>query len=171
MKLRGSALKLFRLLFHIAGSVLPVSRGFMIKRLLLRLSGVQVGPNVAICGGAKIHGYGSIRIDEGVWLSANCHMYCGLGGVIEIGANCDVGPEVSLVTGSHEIGDQRRRAGRGLSGAIRVQAGCWVGARCTIVAGASLGRGCVVGAGALVREAFPENVMIAGVPAKIRKKI
>ena len=38
-----------------------------------------------------------------------------------IGHRCDIAPQVSFITGSHEIGDARRRAGRGNAAPIVVE--------------------------------------------------
>lgn len=46
----------------------------------------------------------------------------------------------------------------------------WLGYRCHIVSGANIGDGCIVGAGSLVNKKFPNNCIIAGVPARIIKR-
>lgn len=45
----------------------------------------------------------------------------------------------------------------------------WVGANATILAGVTLGRGCIVSAGALVTKSVPPYALVAGVPARIIK--
>lgn len=45
----------------------------------------------------------------------------------------------------------------------------WVGARATILGGA-IGDGCVIGAQSLVKAKFPNNTIIAGIPARVVKK-
>lgn len=52
---------------------------------------------------------------------------------------------------------------------IRIGSNCWLGAKATILDGTVIGNGCVVAAGAVVSGAFPENVIIGGIPAKIIK--
>lgn len=44
---------------------------------------------------------------------------------------------------------------------------CFIGAECIILKGTKIGRNCVVGAGSVVSGTFPDNVIIAGNPAKI----
>jgi acetyltransferase-like isoleucine patch superfamily enzyme len=46
---------------------------------------------------------------------------------------------------------------------------CFIGANSIILKGSELGDNCVVGAGAVVSGKFPDNVIIAGNPAKIIK--
>ena len=44
---------------------------------------------------------------------------------------------------------------------------CWIGSRVTIMPGVTLGRGCVVGAGAVVTRDVPPYAVVAGVPARV----
>jgi maltose O-acetyltransferase len=47
----------------------------------------------------------------------------------------------------------------------------WIGANATICQGVTLGNNVVVGAGAVVTKNFPDDVVLAGVPAKVIKEI
>ncbi len=49
--------------------------------------------------------------------------------------------------------------------------GCFIGNNAIILAGTILGKGCVVGANSVVRGIFPDYAVIAGVPAKLIKKV
>ena len=46
----------------------------------------------------------------------------------------------------------------------------WIGYGCKILSGAHIGTGSIVGAGSLVNKKFPNNVLIAGIPAKILRR-
>lgn len=46
----------------------------------------------------------------------------------------------------------------------------WVGTQCILLAGAEIGSGSIVGARSLVNKAFPNNIILAGTPAKILRK-
>lgn len=50
---------------------------------------------------------------------------------------------------------------------IIIKEDCWCGARVTLMGGASLGRGSIVAAGAVVNKPVPPYAVVAGVPAKI----
>ena len=52
---------------------------------------------------------------------------------------------------------------------INIGEGCFIGANSIILKGTTLGKNCVVGAGSVVSGTFPDNVVIAGNPAKIIK--
>lgn len=46
----------------------------------------------------------------------------------------------------------------------------WIGCNVTIFKGVTIGRGCVVAAGAVVTKSCPPYSVIGGVPAKVIKK-
>ncbi len=48
---------------------------------------------------------------------------------------------------------------------------CFIGANSIILKGTALGKNCVVGAGSVVHGEFPDNVVLAGNPARIIKRI
>ena len=105
------------------------------------------------------------------WIGLKNSFYCTLLSEIKIGANCDIGPDVSFVPGSHRIGDYNRRAGKGIGGDIIVEDGCWIGSRVTILGGVTIGQGSIVGAGSLVNKNIPANTIYAGVPAALIRKL
>ena len=47
---------------------------------------------------------------------------------------------------------------------------CWLGAGCTILPGVTLGKGCDIGAGAVVETSIPPATLAVGVPAKVISK-
>ena len=96
-------------------------------------------------------------------------IYTHLEAPIRIGSNCDFGPGVELITGSHIIGGTSRRAGAGTANSISIGDGCWIGAGSRIFGGVDIGKGAIVAAGAIVIHSVAPNTMVAGVPA-VKKK-
>lgn len=47
----------------------------------------------------------------------------------------------------------------------------WIGANAVVLPGVKIGNGVVVAAGSVVNCDIPDNVMVAGVPAKIKKQL
>ncbi len=60
-----------------------------------------------------------------------------------------------------------RRAGKDVYKTIHIKEKCWIGAEVLILPGVTIGKGCVVAAGAIVTTDVEENTMVAGVPARI----
>jgi maltose O-acetyltransferase len=151
--------------------ILPPSRLFSLRRICLKFAQVKVAKDACVCGRGWIYGRGHLRIGNNTWLSPGVITYTHLNAPIEIGSNCDIGPGVEFITGGHLLGTSFRRAGEGFAKPILVNDGCWIGAGARILGGVSIGKGAVVAAGSLVIHNVPENVLVAGVPAVIKKKL
>jgi UDP-3-O-[3-hydroxymyristoyl] glucosamine N-acyltransferase len=54
---------------------------------------------------------------------------------------------------------------------VKISTGAWLGANCIILPGVTVGRNSVVGAGSVVTKDVPDNVVVAGQPAKLIKTI
>lgn len=85
--------------------------------------------------------------------------------------NVDIGPNVKFFTGSHHVGGHERRAGRGVGKDIKVGAGVWIGANSTILGGVRIGSGSIIAAGSNVINDVPEDTLVAGNPARIKRKL
>ena len=149
--------------------LLPPTRLFGLRGAILRAVGIDLAPHARICGGGWFYGRGAVKIGRTTWISPRSLFYTHPEAPITIGARCDIGHEVSFVTGGHQIGDTSRRAGEGTAGAIRIEDGCWIGARTTLLGGVTIGAGTIVAAGAVVTADLPANVLAAGVPARVKR--
>lgn len=150
---------------------LPPSRLFACRRLLLKFAGIDVGAGVSFCGRSWVYGRGIVVIGRYTWLSPGVVMHSQIDAPIVLGENCDIGPGVEFIPGSHEIGVTARRAGKGTARAITLGKGCWIGARSSILGGVTIGDGCVVAAGSVVTRSIPDNTLVAGVPARVKRKL
>lgn len=54
--------------------------------------------------------------------------------------------------------------------AISIGDHVWIGYRCHVLTGCEIGSGSIVGAGSLLNRRYPNNCIVAGVPAKVIKK-
>jgi maltose O-acetyltransferase len=144
----------------------PLTRFFNSRSALYRRCGVRVGQGVKLNGTVCIQ-YPNVEIGKNTWIGAGTQISSTANADVTIGENCDVSQQVLFVCGTHDIGPTSRRAGRGASSSIKLGDGSWIGARVTFIGGSSVGRGCVVAAGSLVRGSFGDDLLIGGVPARI----
>lgn len=85
----------------------------------------------------------------------------------------EIAPNVTIVTNNHRATVSIPQVILGEShindktGDVIIEEDVWIGTRATILAGATLGRGCIVGANALVNKNVPPYAIVVGVPAKI----
>ena len=115
---------------------------------------VEIGKNAVIMMGAVIN-IGAV-IGEGTMID----MGAILGGRATVGKNCHIG------------------AGAVLAGVIEpasatpviIEDGVLVGANAVVVEGVHVGKNSVVAAGSVVLDDVPDNVVVAGVPAKVIKQ-
>jgi acetyltransferase-like isoleucine patch superfamily enzyme len=95
-------------------------------------------------------------------------LYTGHG--IRIGNNVLIAANCTLAPTNHEIRDKSRLIReQGFSpsrGGIVIEDDVWVGANSVLLDGAILRRGCVVGAGSVVRDELPEYSINVGAPAR-----
>ena len=113
-------------------------------------------------------GSGDVIIGAGSYINSGCVLYTGHG--IRIGANVLIAANCTLAPTNHEIRDRSRLIReQGFSpsrGGIVIEDDVWVGANSVLLDGAILRRGCVVGAGSVVREELPEYSINVGSPAR-----
>lgn len=160
-----------RHLFNIANIILPPTHFFKIRVSVLSIAKFKIGNRVNICGRCWFYGKGSVSIGDDSWLSPGSVIYTHESVGIFIGQRCDLGPEIRIITGTHKVGNSTRRAGDGMALPITIGDGCWIGARSTILGGVTIGNGCVVAAGSVVTKDVPDNTMVAGVPARVKKHL
>ena len=111
----------------------------------VNLGKVKVGNNVVIMNGSLMMASGGITIEDNTMLAAN----------------------VQLISNNHDL-DERAII---TCLPIHIKKNCWIGAGATILRGVTIGENSVVGAGSVVTKDVPDNVIVAGNPAKIIRKI
>ena len=91
----------------------------------------------------------------------------------------DIGSHVNLAQGitvsalNHNFSDASKRIDeQGVSTTpVTIEDDVWIGANAVILPGVTIGEHCVVAAGAVVTKDVPPHSLVAGVPAKVIKKI
>lgn len=90
-------------------------------------------------------------------------------GLIRIGDYCSITKDVSILAHDYSISVARKRYGQFVGGSLPVTIGdnCFIGVKSTILMGTTIGNNCIVGCNSVVKGVFPDNVVIAGNPAKV----
>ena len=107
---------------------------------------VELGQDVIICAGVILTV--DIKIGDHVQINLNCT----IGHDVVIERYCTINPMVAI-NGNDHLGE-----------------GVYVGTGTTFIQGVSVGDWSAIGAGAVVIDDIPENVIAVGVPAKVTKK-
>ena len=117
------------------------------------------------------------KIGNHVFINGGCNFLDS--GKITIGDRVAIAPDVKLYTGYHSL-NARERWKQGEDGTIRlitrvapiaIGNDVWIGGNVTILPGVNIGNNVVIGAGAVVNKNVPDNCVVAGVPARVIKKL
>ena len=86
---------------------------------------------------------------------------------ITIGAHCQIGPNVQLLTPVHPLEPTPRRAGLESADPIVIGDNVWLGGGVIVCPGVTIGDDCVIGAGAVVTRDIPARSLAVGSPARV----
>lgn len=114
------------------------------------------------------YGY-NIKLGKKVFMNYNC---CILDVMeVKIGDNVLIGPNVQIYTATHPLDVKSRSSWLEFAKPITIGNDVWIGGGAIINPGVTIGNGVVIGAGSVVVKDIPDNVMVAGNPAVIKKEI
>lgn len=110
---------------------------------------------------------GYIELGEGTYIGAYT---CIAGpGSLKIGKHCLIAAHSSLFAGNHIFSDPNKpivEQGDNCEGIV-IEDDCWLGSGVRVVDGVTIGKGSVIGAGAVVTRNVPPYSIAVGVPAKV----
>lgn len=93
-------------------------------------------------------------------------------GDIYFGKAVKLGPRVQIYTANHPVDPQERLAkGLVIASPVTIGDNVWVGGGSIINPGVTIGANTVIGSGSVVTKSLPDNVLAAGVPAKVIKTL
>ena len=94
-------------------------------------------------------------------------------GPVDIGSHVNLAQGITVTALNHNFSDTKKRIDeQGVStNQVTIEDDVWVGANAVILPGVTIGEHCVVAAGAVVTKDVPPHSLVAGVPAKVIKKI
>ena len=90
---------------------------------------------------------------------------------ITIGRNVQFGPHVQVLTPTHPVEPEPRRAGWEAAKPIVIADNVWLGGGAIVLAGVTIGADTVVGAGAVVTRDLPPGVVAVGSPARVIRTV
>ena len=160
----------------------------MIRGCLYRLKGSVIGSRVRIGTRVRIDLPWLVKIGDRVYLESDVWLklvtneasldigkftYLGRGVEIDIYKSVTIGNHVLIALGVF-ISDHFHNTKSGIlidsqgceSQAVTIEDDCWLGAHSVIMPGVRIGKGAVVGAGAVVTKNVSASAIVAGVPAK-----
>ncbi|CNF41129.1 hexapaptide repeat-containing transferase [Mycobacterium tuberculosis] len=86
---------------------------------------------------------------------------------ITIGNDVQIGPNVQLLTPTHPLDAEQRRAKLEAAEPIVIEDNAWLGGGAIILPGVTIGTNSVIGAGSVVTRDVPPDVVAVGNPAKV----
>ena len=90
---------------------------------------------------------------------------------IAIGDDVEIGPNVQLLTPTHPIDPDTRRAKWEAAEPIAIEGNVWLGGGVIVLPGVTIGENTVVGAGSIVTKDLPPDVVAAGNPARVVRSL
>jgi acetyltransferase-like isoleucine patch superfamily enzyme len=140
--------------------------------------GIEVGAGSMVMHGAVLHVYNFRDLPAaGIRIGRDClvgeyTVIRGQGGV-EIGDRVYTSPHTQILAVNHVFDDTRRPfIEQGITAqGIVIEDDVWLGASATVTDGVRVGRGAVVAAGAVVTEDVPAHTVVAGVPARVVRRL
>lgn len=90
---------------------------------------------------------------------------------ITIGEDCQIGPNVQLLTPTHPLDPKPRRDKLEAAQPITICDNVWLGGGVIVCPGVTIGENSVVGAGSVVTRDIPANVVAVGNPARVIREL
>ena len=151
------------------GGLLPQK----LQMFFYRSAGMTVGSKVVIRKGFYSDMPNMISIGNNSLLNCFCRVYFGVNNhaTVNIGNNVFIGPNVTILCVTHEIGDEKQRAGKSIHKSVVIEDGVWIDANATILPGVTISRGSVIGANSVVLKSTSPNCLYVGIPASKKRDL
>jgi acetyltransferase-like isoleucine patch superfamily enzyme len=139
-------------------------------------AGITIGEGTSLMHGTIFHTFNFRNLPHaGITTGKNCFFgeyTCirGQGGV-RIGDGVYTGTQVQIAAVNHVYSDPDKYIkDQGITAeGITIEDDVWLGSNVVVVDGVTIGKGCIVGAGAVVTKSLPPYSVAVGVPAKVVK--
>jgi acetyltransferase-like isoleucine patch superfamily enzyme len=160
-------------------SLIRFGRGVTLERGVvvdgLSRDGIEFGDNVMIGPYSVVRASTPANLGAGVRFgkdsAVDAYSFIGAAGQITIGENVIMGQHVSFHAENHKYDRTdipiKHQGTRRLG--IVIEDDCWIGSNTVFLDGSHVERGCVIGAGSIVRGQIPAYSVAAGAPARVVK--
>jgi acetyltransferase-like isoleucine patch superfamily enzyme len=154
-------------------ALIPRATFGWVRPALYRATGVRIGARTRIYGKVQVEGVGPVasRVRIGTDCMFTTPLFLNASADIRIGNHVVIGHHAMIITDDHELSDPTQRCGARVASPVVVEDGVWIAARVTVLPGVTLGHGSVIAAGALVARDVPPHTLVAGVPARVIKRL
>ncbi len=143
------------------GKFAKFCRAMACKRLFRRC-----GQGVNVERGANFYTGWEVEIGDDSSLGIGCMVPFDL----KVGKDVMMGPDVIIIGENHEFASRElpiRLQGYKHYPPVRIEDDVWIGARAVILPGITIGKGAIIGTGAVVTKDVPPYAICGGNPAKI----
>lgn len=157
--------------YYAAGYIAPSAK--VAHRNLNLGKHIFIGDRVEIVGESEDD---AVELGEGVYLHNDTWVRTSAGGSLKIGADTHIQPRCQFIAcgAAIEIGSGVQIASncgfhtsdRATSGDIVIEDDVWLGHGATILGGIRIGKGAVIGSGAIVEQNIPDGAIAVGIPAR-----
>ena len=152
----------FDLALYIVNNIIAKVPSHNFRKLFYRgVMNFTIGDGSSIFMGAWFDSAGNFVVGKNSVINQKCRLD-NRGGIF-IGDNVSISAEVCILTADH---DPHTRDFAGRDRPVRIENHVFVGTRAMILPGITLGRGCVVCAGAVVTKDVDALAIVAGIPAR-----
>ena len=136
-------------------------------------SKIIIGPHSFVDSFVKMKfsgGRADIIIGEKCYINSGCVLYSGngitLGNKVLIASNCTLSPSNHGIRKEFTMLEQPHMQSKG---GIVIEDDVWIGANCVILDGTYIEKGCVIGAGSIVKGRLKQYGIYYGNPLKLQK--
>ena len=144
------------------------ARARVLGRPVVDATDLEIGDDVIIWSAHRttlVSGWGRIRIGDRVFINVGTTIISVLD--IEIGDDVAFANEVYVMdSNSHGV-----EGAAHVEAPVRIGDGTWLGARAMVLPGVTIGRRVLVAAGAVVTRDVPDDVLVAGNPARVVRSL
>lgn len=158
----------FKVILPVLENRMTTGLAFIIRRAIWNARLNSLGSDTVLYSNIVIHNPGKVSIGNDCVVAEFVHIWGGAG--VTIGDNVIIASHVAITSTTHSPKENVIK-GSVIKKPVVIEENVWIGTHAMILPGVTIGSGSVVAAGAVVNKDVPRNVIVAGVPAKIKSHI